>query len=142
MTNTRSKLMALDTLITLQTRRFLAKFTPATVVIRNRHNPPPQCTTDDTPSTPVMEATHVPNTISMPHHMTPPMPVLAPPPPATTVKAATLYCLGGVTVPIPRMPPASLNHDPSDHSPLATTGRPHRDIKPPRRYQPETGTWD
>ncbi len=156
--------------LTLRNRRFLRKFIPATVVIGNRHNPLPQRTKDDTPSTPVTEATDVPITISTPHDMIPPAPV-APPPPAPTVKAATPPTTEALPPPpvlpapplpvrplmeaehdvpsgdshsqcLPRMPPASPSHDPSDISPLACTGRPRRVIKPPRRYQPETGTWD
>ncbi len=75
--------------LTLWNTHILRKFTPATVVIRTSHNLPPQNTKDDTLSTPVTEATDVPNTTSMPHHMIPPAPV-APPPLAPTVEAATL----------------------------------------------------
>ncbi len=47
--------------LALWNRRFIHKFTPATIVIGTRHNLPPQHIKDDTLSTPIMEATDVPN---------------------------------------------------------------------------------
>ncbi len=134
----------------MQNRRFLRKFTIATVVIGTRHNSPPQSTKDDTLSTPVTEATGVPNITSVPHYMIPPaqgapppaptvetttppsMEALPPPPvlPAPQLPARPLMEADHVVPPrenhsqcLPRMPPTSPNHDPS-YPPLASTGHP------------------
>ncbi len=139
MTNTGSKPTALDALH-CRIDAFCAS-SPLPVILTH-NNPPPQHTKDDTVSTQVMEATYVPNTTSMPHHMIPPVPV-APPPQAPTLEAATPPSMEALQ-PSPvlpasqmpvcplmeaepilmsgenhsqspsRMPPASPNHGPSD----------------------------
>ena len=45
---------------------------------------------------------------------------------------------GTVLVPVPQVPPALL---PESSSPLPAPPRPCRERRPPKRFQPETGTW-